>query len=110
MLEDHAEGRPGGNAERGQRQQEVARCPRNQLYLDREVAGVEARRFRSLKAVEQDVGPFRALVGPNGSGKTTFLDVIALLGEARAQLCRAAPFASLGVDAVACARTTQQDH
>lgn len=42
---------------------------------------VEARRFRSLKAVEQNVGAFRALVGPNGSGKTTFLDVIALLGD-----------------------------
>ncbi len=42
---------------------------------------VEARRFRSLKAVEQSVGPFSALVGPNGSGKTTFLDVIALLGD-----------------------------
>ena len=42
---------------------------------------VEARRFRSLRAVEQDVGRFRALVGPNGSGKTTFLDVIALLGD-----------------------------
>jgi predicted ATPase len=42
---------------------------------------VEARRFRSLKGVEQEVGPFRALVGPNGSGKTTFLDVIALLGD-----------------------------
>ena len=42
---------------------------------------VEARRFRSLKGIEQDVGPFRALVGPNGSGKTTFLDVIAFLGD-----------------------------
>jgi hypothetical protein len=52
-------------------------------------------RFRSSKAVEQDVGLFRALGGPNGSGTTTFLDVVALLGEARAQLCRAAPIASL---------------
>ena len=42
---------------------------------------VEARRFRSLRAVEQNVGSFRALVGPNGSGKTTFLDVVALLGD-----------------------------
>jgi len=42
---------------------------------------VEARRFRSLKAVEQDIGGFRALVGPNGSGKTTFLDVVAFLGD-----------------------------
>ncbi len=42
---------------------------------------VEARRFRSLKGIEQAVGPFRALVGPNGSGKTTFLDVIAFLGD-----------------------------
>lgn len=42
---------------------------------------VEARRFRSLRGIEQDIGPFRALVGPNGSGKTTFLDVIAFLGD-----------------------------
>lgn len=42
---------------------------------------IEARRFRSLKAVEQDIGAFRALVGPNGSGKTTFLDVVAFLGD-----------------------------
>lgn len=42
---------------------------------------VEARRFRSLKAVEQRLGRFQALVGPNGSGKTTFLDVIAFMGD-----------------------------
>lgn len=42
---------------------------------------IEARRFRSLESVDQGLGQFRALVGPNGSGKTTFLDVIAFLGD-----------------------------
>lgn len=42
---------------------------------------IEARRFRSLKGVDQELGRFRALVGPNGSGKTTFLDVIAFLSD-----------------------------
>jgi predicted ATPase len=42
---------------------------------------VEALGFRSLKWVEQDLGPFHVLVGPNASGKTTFLDVIAFLGD-----------------------------
>lgn len=42
---------------------------------------IEARRFRSLRAVEQELGAFRALVGPNGSGKTTFLDVIGFLSD-----------------------------
>ena len=37
--------------------------------------------FRCLKSVDQTLGPFRALVGPNASGKTTFLDVISFLGE-----------------------------
>lgn len=42
---------------------------------------IEARRFRSLRAVSQPLGRFRALVGPNGSGKTTFLDVVAFLSD-----------------------------
>jgi energy-coupling factor transporter ATP-binding protein EcfA2 len=43
--------------------------------------GIQALRFRSLRLVDQPLGAFRALVGPNGSGKTTFLDVVAMLGD-----------------------------
>jgi len=42
---------------------------------------VQARHYRSLKAVNQPLGPIQALVGPNASGKTTFLDVIGLLSD-----------------------------
>lgn len=42
---------------------------------------IQTRSFRCLKAVDQTLGPFRALVGPNASGKTTFLDVIGFLGD-----------------------------
>jgi predicted ATPase len=42
---------------------------------------IEALRFRALRYVEQELGPFHVLVGPNGSGKTTFLDVIGFLGD-----------------------------
>lgn len=42
---------------------------------------IQTRSFRCLKAVDQELGPFRALVGPNASGKTTFLDVIGFLGD-----------------------------
>jgi predicted ATPase len=42
---------------------------------------IEALGFRSLKYVRQPIGPFHVLVGPNASGKTTFLDVPALLGR-----------------------------
>lgn len=37
---------------------------------------IQTRYFRSLKAVDQVLAPMQALVGPNASGKTTFLDVI----------------------------------
>jgi len=42
---------------------------------------IQTRSFRCLKSVDQTLGPFRALVGPNASGKTTFLDVIGFLGD-----------------------------
>ncbi len=45
------------------------------------ISRIEALNFRSLRYVAQDMGPFHALVGPNASGKTTFLDVIGFLQD-----------------------------
>ncbi|MCK4765931.1 MAG: AAA family ATPase [Candidatus Aminicenantes bacterium] len=42
---------------------------------------IEARNFRCLRYIRQPLGPFHVLVGPNASGKTTFLDVVAFLGR-----------------------------
>ena len=42
---------------------------------------IQTRHFRSLKTVDQTLGPIQALVGPNASGKTTFLDAIGLLSD-----------------------------
>ena len=42
---------------------------------------IEALNFRCLRYVRQPLGPFHVLVGPNASGKTTFLDVVAFLGQ-----------------------------
>mgnify|MGYP001025888321 CR=1 FL=1 len=42
---------------------------------------IEALNFRCLRYIRQPVGPFHALVGPNASGKTTFLDTVAFLGR-----------------------------
>ena len=42
---------------------------------------LEALNFRSLKYVKQPLDRFHVLVGPNASGKTTFLDVPAFLGR-----------------------------
>lgn len=42
---------------------------------------VEALRFRSLRYVSQGLGPFHVLVGPNASGKSAFLDVLAFLSD-----------------------------
>jgi len=42
---------------------------------------IEALNFRCLRHVEQTLNNFHILVGPNASGKTTFLDVVAFLGD-----------------------------
>ena len=42
---------------------------------------IEALRYRSLRYVRQEIGDFHILVGPNASGKSTFLDVIHILGD-----------------------------
>jgi predicted ATPase len=42
---------------------------------------VQTRHYRSLKSTDQALRPMQALVGPNASGKTTFLDVIGLLSD-----------------------------
>lgn len=42
---------------------------------------IEALGYRSLRYVSQRLGAFHVLVGPNASGKSTFLDVVAFLGD-----------------------------
>lgn len=42
---------------------------------------IEAKNFRCLRYIRQQLGSFHVLVGPNASGKTTFLDVVAFLGS-----------------------------
>ncbi|MDZ7268523.1 MAG: hypothetical protein ONB48_12365 [candidate division KSB1 bacterium] len=42
---------------------------------------VEALNYRSLRRLRQRIAPFNIRIGPNASGKTTFLDVVALVGE-----------------------------
>ncbi len=42
---------------------------------------VEALNYRCLRYVQRPLAPFHVLVGPNASGKTTFLDVIGFLQD-----------------------------
>ena len=42
---------------------------------------VEALNYRCLRYVQRPLKPFHVLVGPNASGKTTFLDVIGFLSD-----------------------------
>lgn len=45
------------------------------------IARVEALSYRCLRYVHQRLGPFQVLIGPNASGKSTFLDVVAFLAD-----------------------------
>ncbi len=47
----------------------------------RGIARVEALHYRSLRYIAQELRPFQLLVGPNASGKSSFLDVVAFLGD-----------------------------
>lgn len=42
---------------------------------------IEVNNYRSLKHIDQILGNFHVLVGPNASGKTTFLDVISFIAD-----------------------------
>ena len=42
---------------------------------------IQARNYRCLKQVDQSLTGFEVFVGGNGVGKSTFLDVVCLLGE-----------------------------
>ncbi len=56
---------------------------------------IEALNFRCLRYIHQPLRQFQVLVGPNASGKTTFLDVVGFLGQ----------FVSEGLDAAIRERT-----
>jgi predicted ATPase len=45
------------------------------------ISRVEALRYRCLRYVRQDLFPFHVLVGPNASGKSAFLDVVAFISD-----------------------------
>lgn len=42
---------------------------------------IQTHYYRSLRGVDQELNSFHALVGPNATGKTTFLDVLAFFSD-----------------------------
>jgi len=60
----------------------VARCRAAWYILSAlMITLIEALNFRCLRHTSQPLRPFHVMVGPNASGKTTFLDVVSLLGQ-----------------------------
>jgi predicted ATPase len=45
------------------------------------IAQIQAHSYRCLRYVRQHIGPFQVLIGPNASGKSTLLDVVAFLAD-----------------------------
>ncbi|MBK8966447.1 MAG: AAA family ATPase [Lewinellaceae bacterium] len=42
---------------------------------------IEVKNYRSLKYIDQSLNNFHVLVGPNASGKTTFMDVVSFMAD-----------------------------
>ena len=42
---------------------------------------IEVKNYRSLKYIDHLLDDFHVLVGPNASGKTTFMDVVSFLAD-----------------------------
>jgi predicted ATPase len=53
---------------------------------------IEAKNYRCLNYIRQSLVPFHVFVGPDASGKTTFLDVVSFLGD----LVSGGPLAVIG--------------
>ncbi|MEX2299954.1 MAG: AAA family ATPase, partial [Bryobacterales bacterium] len=51
---------------------------------------ISARDYRCLKLIDQAVDPMQILVGPNASGKSTFLDVVSFFGDVVSESIREA--------------------
>ena len=45
------------------------------------ITRVWARNFRSIEYAELELGPLTVLAGPNASGKSNLMDVLAFLGD-----------------------------
>src|SRR4030042_1212509 len=45
------------------------------------LAEISALNYRCLRYIRQPLLPFQVLIGPNASGKSTFLDVVAFLAD-----------------------------
>jgi predicted ATPase len=45
------------------------------------ISRIESLNYRCLRYVRQDLLPFHVLVGPNASGKSTFLDVLSFMSD-----------------------------
>jgi predicted ATPase len=45
------------------------------------ITSIEALNYQCLRYVNRDLEPFHILIGPNASGKSTFLDVVGFLGD-----------------------------
>jgi len=45
------------------------------------ITRIEVKNYRSLFDVSQELKPFQILIGPNATGKSTFLDVVSFVGD-----------------------------